>query len=402
MIKNEEDALIELSKIIDLIRSQEEEFIFFVNLASSKIINYVNKTEYYYSLVFLNEILDKNLKEKEFIIIWRSLYNIFFNNLEFKHIFDKEENLFDILFINYIMYEIMSRFANLIDIEDYYQLLENYLEIDNHDILFQILEHNDKFIEKLMQSIAPFKKDKVFELNIQLILRVVDFHVVLFKNYKSQVYLQKIIQTLGFLKGLFSIVDDFGPISGESIMCIGRIFKTFYENNILTAVLDQSQFSEIVSIVIEKLTKCLPKINDDKWELFVFMLEFLLKCVLIENETIQIQYVEKLHKLIESSVIPIFRFKDIYNQLSSFYNSFLNLKLKHENLWIKVFIIFKILLSNNEELYNSTNDIEILWSLFIKKYLISYVDHMKRMNKKDENLKQILAEILVKSNVYLY
>ena len=51
---NEEEGLIDISKIFEIIKTQEEEFIFFVTLAASKILDYTTKNEYYLSLVFLN------------------------------------------------------------------------------------------------------------------------------------------------------------------------------------------------------------------------------------------------------------------------------------------------------------------------------------------------------------
>jgi hypothetical protein len=135
--------IFELEKILDIIRNEDEEFIFFVSLAASKILDNNKKTERYYSLIFLNEILNENLKEKEFLKIWPNLFNIFINKMEFKHIFDKEENLFEILFFNYFFNLIIRRFFHLIEPQDYQNLLIIYNEIDNFDILFNFIENND-------------------------------------------------------------------------------------------------------------------------------------------------------------------------------------------------------------------------------------------------------------------
>lgn len=94
-------------------------------------------------MIFLNEILNENLNEKEFIKIWQNLFNIFINKMEFKHLFDREENLFEILFFNFFFNLIIRRFSHLIETDDYIQLLTNYLELENYDILFYFMENND-------------------------------------------------------------------------------------------------------------------------------------------------------------------------------------------------------------------------------------------------------------------
>jgi len=140
---NIDEDFFELGRILEIIRNQDEEFIFFVSLAASKILDYNSKAEHYYSLIFLNEILNENLNEKEFIKIWQNLFNIFINKMEFKHLFDKEENLFEILFFNFFFNLIIRRFAHLVETEDYIQLLSTYLELENYDILFYFMENND-------------------------------------------------------------------------------------------------------------------------------------------------------------------------------------------------------------------------------------------------------------------
>jgi hypothetical protein len=400
MIKSTNDELIELNRILELIRSQEEEFIFFVNLASSKILNFSNKTEYYYSLIFLNEILGTNLKEKEFIIIWRSLFNIFFNNMEFKHIFDKEENLFDILFMNNFMYEIMSRFSHVIEIEDYYQLLENYEDIDNFDILFYLLENNDKLIINLQKN-KNFRKDKVFEYNVNLVMKLIDSHSKTLTSVRNNSNLQKINSCIIYLKHLLDNLEDFSQLSLDSLSAIHRVIKVLFDYNLVELFLnnlnDINTLYLIVSSIVTKMLNCLPKTNDQKWELFIYIAEYCMKISLNENTEIQKKYINIASNMFKSAILPILKFKDVYSILSAFYNPFLALKNKYDLFWIDVFIIFDGVFRNNEDLYTSPQDIEMLWNLFVKKYLISFVDFNKKavVKLQDETYKPILIDIFM-------
>jgi hypothetical protein len=398
MIKNINEDLIEINKILELIRSQEEEFIFFVNLASSKIINYSNKTEYYYSLIFLNEILDPGLKEKEFIIIWRSLFNIFFNNMEFKHIFDKEENLFDIFFMNNFMYEIMSRFSHVIEIEDYYQLLENYEEIDNFDILFYLLENNDKLIVNLQKN-KNFRKDKIFEYNVNLVMKLIDCHSKTLTNYKNSANVQKINSCIIYLKNLLDNLEDFSQLSLDSLTAIHRVIKVLYEYNMVEIfqnnLKDTSLLHDIVTSIVNKMMNCLPKTNDQKWELFIFTAEYCIKTALSDNQEIQKKFMNITLDMFKTSIVPHLKYKDIFTILSGFYSQFIGLKNKYEEFWIDVFRLFAYIFGNNEELYNSPSDMELLWNLFVKKYLISFVDLTKKGSiKLSENIyKPVLVDL---------
>lgn len=83
--------------------------------------------------------------------------NITRDKLEFKSMFDNEENLFDIMFLNFVATEIMSRFMNLIDIEDYILILEKYSEAENHDVLLLLMESNNKVLTSIDKSILNKK-----------------------------------------------------------------------------------------------------------------------------------------------------------------------------------------------------------------------------------------------------
>lgn len=82
-----------------------------------------------------------------------NLLNITRDKLEFKSMFDNEENLFDIMFLNFVITEIMSRFMNVIEIEDYLLILERYLEAENYDVLLLLMESNDKVLRSIDKNI---------------------------------------------------------------------------------------------------------------------------------------------------------------------------------------------------------------------------------------------------------
>lgn len=73
--------------------------------------------------------------------------------MEFKSMFEKEENLFDIMFLNFVVMEIMSRFMNFIDIEDYILILEKYSEVENNDVLLLLLESNVNVIKNIDKQV---------------------------------------------------------------------------------------------------------------------------------------------------------------------------------------------------------------------------------------------------------
>lgn len=387
------EYLIEISKILELIKNQDEEFIFFVTLAASKILDFQSKTEFYFSLIFLNEILDSKLPEKEFMKIWQNLFNIFRSKLEFKLIFDKEENLFDILYTNYFLSEIMTRFCNVIEVEDYYLLLENYNEIENIDVLYLLMENNNRLIISLKGHSHRKIIDKMFEVCVSMIYRIVEHYSQQIVRNKNNYALQKLYNSTFFLKDLILCIKDISILSTESLNSIYKILRCFYDNNFLSVFSECLSSSEVIyeitKIILDKLMNCLPKSDDEKWELFMFLLDFSLKSSVIENEELQHKFIEILILMFTSSKVPLLKFKEIGLLMNNYYNSFANLKSKYSNYWVDIFKLFYAILSNNEELLNSQNDIDTLWNLFIRKFLISFVDYNKKTNKPDEHLYKV-------------
>jgi len=299
---NFDEDFFELKRILEIIRNQDEEFIFFVTLAASKILDYNNKAEHYYSLIFLNEILNENLNEKEFIKIWQNLFNIFMNKMEFKHIFEKEENLFELLFFNFFFNLIIRRFSNLIETEDYIQLLNNYLELENYDILFYFMENNDflqlnefnvleadirklefylgedkinknlvnscnennnnskfeilekskniKYSKKVYNLLHKFnlkliKRDTCIEYNIILVYKLIKYFAQIFQNQKNNVnILLKLKDSFKFLYRIISNINSFNDITIDTISYIHNIFKLLQDDNFVNTFISQKSSSE--------------------------------------------------------------------------------------------------------------------------------------------------------------
>jgi len=403
-VKNFSDDLIELDKIIKIIKNQDEEFIFFVTLAASKILELNSKGEHYYSLIFLNEILDKDLSEKEFMKIWQNLFNIFKSKMEFKRVFDKVENIFDLLFANHFLYEVITRFSHVIEIEDYFQILENYQEVENIDVLFYIMENNDRFILNLKSHSQRKIIDRVFEQNVNLIYKISEYFSSQIISVGSNPYLiGKLNSSLIFFKNLIDCVTDITLLSSDSLNWIYKVIRIFYDTNLLqnflnfysansgnhTNVSNQNThkiISEIINSLVKKLVHTLPKTNEEKWDLFIFIFQFCLKSSLIEIEDIQKSFIETLIFMLENTKFPLLRFKEINQSLVSFYSGFINLRVKYDNFWADIFKLFYLIFSNNEDLFILNNEIECLCNLFLKKFLISFVDYNKKLNKSSENV----------------
>jgi hypothetical protein len=52
-----------------------------------------------------------------------------------------------------------------------------------------------------------------------------------------------------------------------------------------------------------------------------------------------------------------------------------------------------MILINNPEIKNTKKEIEDLWNLFIKKYLVSYVDEHKKKETENEEVTKIIKKI---------
>lgn len=421
---NSDEDFFELKRILEIIRTQDEEFIFFVSLAASKILDYNSKAEHYYSLIFLNEILNENLNEKEFMKIWQNLFNIFINKMEFKHIFDKEENLFEILFFNYFFNLIIRRFSHLIETDDYIQLLSNYSEIENSDILYYFMENNDLIhinqsnildcdkknfsfdcindIEEessyklrkenkekiiLLNNVNSklVKKDIPVELNVLLLFKLINYYSQNFLNSKTEIqFLEKLKNTFKFMFRILSNIKDFNEITLDTLVYIHNTFKLLQENNFICVYLIQKPdypdiFYSVVKTIVPKLLCSLPNIDDQKWHFYLSVLNTLINTLLIENEKIQANSFECLKNLFDKIKIPFMILKEVLNILASYFNGMRLCNYKHPMFWLDLFTIFKYIFLANEEIVNNENEMTRLWQIYVKGFLDNY-----RQTKKNE------------------
>ncbi len=161
--------------------------------------------------------------------------------------------------------------------------------------------------------------------------------------------------------------------------------------------------NDLVRLIQYKMDNVMPKIDDDKWDLFIHLLQFNLKSILIENHEIQIRFAENLVLMFRGKSVPLVKFKEINHFLNLFYTPFISMKIKYDGYWKDIFKLFNTIIINNEELFNSQNEIESLWLLFVKKFLISFVDYNKRMPGSYEECKgdivQIFANVVMKGKL---
>jgi hypothetical protein len=162
---------IDLENVFNTIKNEQEQFMFFVSLATTKLIEFQNKKEFYLSFIFLKEIL-KGISQKDFLKIWQNLNGVFKARMEFKSTNKENEYLFDLLYTNFFMHQILSQYFVSIENEDYYILLENYLTVDSSEILFIILENNNNLILKAISQNKAIN-DNNFDILIKLIHKLI-------------------------------------------------------------------------------------------------------------------------------------------------------------------------------------------------------------------------------------
>ena len=407
--KKNDEELIEVKQILDILQGDEEEFIFFVTLSASKILDYQNKNEFYFSLLFLKEIL-KNISQNNFIKIWPTLYNIFKSKMEFKK--DNEEDfLFDILYTNFFLHQIVAQYFISIENEDYCQLLENYVEIDNVEILYVILENNNNLIKNAIDN-KKYINDKIFDILISLMHNLIDKLSFSLKtlSISNSTPMAKFIKGIEFLTNVLSSIKDISIVQQEGQDYIYKIISILYDLQIVQLLtMINFSFNQILTFVqtlTGKMCNVMPAMNDDKWNLYLYVAQFCFKCALTENENAQIKFTENIIVMLEKAKIPLVRYNQIITILTNWHQPFLNLQIKYENFWEDVFTIFYLLFINNEEITNSICEMENLWNLFVRKYLISYVDDVKKNNKTiskgaSDEIKKIYDHVnnIVKNNL---
>ena len=93
--------------------------------------------------------------------------------------------------------------------------------------------------------------------------------------------------------------------------------------------------------------------------------------------------------------LPLLKYKELYTSLNSFYSNSILIKNKTPLYWQSIFQLFLLLIKANSEIINSDVDMELIWSLFIRKFLISYVDSKKNLTISGENDPELVLKVLI-------
>ena len=220
----------------------------------------------------------------------------------------------------------------------------------------------------------------------------------------------KFIKGIEFLTNVLSSIKDISIVQQEGQDYIYKIISILYDLQIVQLLtMINFSFNQILTFVqtlTGKMCNVMPAMNDDKWNLYLYVAQFCFKCALTENENAQIKFTENIIVMLEKAKIPLVRYNQIITILTNWHQPFLNLQIKYENFWEDVFTIFYLLFINNEEITNSICEMENLWNLFVRKYLISYVDDVKKNNKTiskgaSDEIKKIYDHVnnIVKNNL---
>ena len=409
-VNNIDNKLIDAKIILNKIKTQEEEFIFFVTYATSKILQYEkNESEIYISLIFLNEIL-KNIPDKQFGKIWPNIFNIFKTKMVFKEV--NEENIFEILFINFFLTQIIKDYFNNVLNEDYNQILETYEDIGSVELLLIILEINDLFIKSainLKKSLSSQNLENLVFLKYKLFLQLSKNISNLKDNYMLNtqngiISINQLNQTIYLFNNVLLTIKSNDNLTSDCISRISNILKLLYDNNMVKIFFELKQkvdnISELISILSKvcregidntyniiknkKLTEdelaSIKEKNENFNSIFIFLMQFCLKSALIEDENIQKKFFSKISFFLDKP-LPQSSIQKVINLLQDWHQYFAQLKIKYKNFWKDIINMFYALFMNNPAIQNNSTDIEKLWILLIKKYMITFNDE----NKMSEN-----------------
>ena len=410
-IINNTNKLIDVKMILNKIKTQEEEFIFFVTYTTSKILGYENDNQIYISLIFLNEIL-KNIPEKQFGKIWPNIFNIFKTKMKFNEV--NEDNTFEILFVNYFLTQIIKDYFNNVLNEDYNQLLETYEDIDNIELLLIILECNDYFIKSainLKKNLSTQNIENLIYLLYKLFLQLSNNIKNLNDNYmlnsqKGTVTINQINEVIYLFNNILLTIKPNDILNSDCNTRILEIVQKLYNNNIAKILFELKEkldnVSELISIlskiVFECIDKTLKSLEDGKKKgidinilnkikeknefyssLFIFLAKFAMKCSLIEDAKLQQLFFTQLSFFV-SKPIPHGNISNFMDILQDWHQYFTKLNIKYSSFWKDVINMFYAIFMNNPAIRNNTTDIEKLWTLLIKKYMISFNEEIKTNN----------------------
>ena len=370
---------ISFNKILDKIRKNQEEFPFFLNLAFMKIIDNKDISELCLSIIFLEEIINQNLSEQEFSKIWHNLLNILYTKLDLNSSFgEKEHIVFEIILISDFVTSTISKYIQFIESQDYYSFIEKYIEVDNLDLIYYFLENNNKIVSQ-PNSINIIKKEQIMDSLIYLFDKYVTQASPITPNAISLISIQnneKNQNIITFLCNLIQAVPSINYFSSESINTFVKILKTLKEKNIV----DKPYLVNLIKAIVNKIHNSEISLIDVKWDLFIQLFNFILGAVLNDNTKIQTDYLIILNELMKDIKIPLLKFKEIINIINVFYNTSIYLKQKADYYWEGIFLLFLNIIKSNNDLLSSDNDMENLWNIFIRKYIISYVDSQRLTN----------------------
>jgi hypothetical protein len=174
------------------------------------------------------------------------------------------------------------------------------------------------------------------------------------------------------------LISILSKISAEGIDTTSNILKKEKQNNKLN----------------ESELKLIKEKNEFFNSIFIFLEQFCLKSALIESETIQKKFFSQISFFVSRS-IPQTLIQKVINLLQDWHQYFSQLKIKYQNFWKDVINMFYCLFMNNPSIQNNTSDIEKLWTLLIKKYMITFNDENK-MSENSSNEKREEIEIVKK------
>ena len=419
------NILIDATIILNKIKTQEEEFIFFVTYATSQILKYEqNENEIFISLIFLNEIL-KDIPEKQFGKIWPNIFNIFKSKMVFKAV--NEENIFEILFTNFFLTQIIKDYFNNILNEDYNQILETYEDIGSVELLLIILEINDLFIKSainLNKNLSSQNVENLVFLKYKLFLQLSKNISNLKDNYmlntqNGLLSINQINQVIYLFNNVLLAIKSSETFTSDCISRISNILKLLYDNNITKIFFELKQKVDNLNELISNISKICSEGIDTTFNLlqkekekqnnklqeselislkeknelfnsiFIFLMQFCLKSSLIEDENIQKTFFSKISFFVEKPISQSL-IQKVINLLQDWHQYFAQLKIKYKNFWKDVINMFYSLFMNNQAIQNNSTDIEKLWTLLIKKYMITFNDENKMSeNSYSENKEEI-------------
>ena len=323
-----------------------------------------------------------------------------------------EENIFEILFINLFLTEIIKDYFNNILNEDYNQILETYEDIGSVELLLIILDINDQFIKSainLKKNLSSQNIENLIFLEYKLFLQLSKNISNLKDNYmintqNGLLSINQINKVIYLFNNVLLTIKTSEILTSDCISRISNILKLLYDNNITKIFFELNQKVDNISDLITTLTKICAegidstsnilqkeksnnKLNEselnslkEKNELFnsifIFLMQFCLKSSLIEDEIIQKKFFSKISFFVEKP-IPQSQIPKLINLLQDWHQYFAQLKIKYDIVWKDVVNMFYCLFMNNPSIQNNSTDIEKLWTLLIKKYMISFNEENK-------------------------